>query len=242
MGHSGSWHHFIVRVVHRLPLVTDDSKTDRLRAPRSATQVWPGAIKSAGLCTRNDSEVILGVIGRPGRRMSRVLSRSSRTLPRAAVLIASLVGVSAFEPAYSSDTESMVTATAADTAAPVYVSRTLSSSSVDVSNGPSTIKLRVRFTDDTGAAQAYVKITHPGTGQSYYFSGLALESGTVQNGVWSGTVTLPQGAAPGTWDVSAFAVQDTLGNTTGQFLPLASVNRLSQRHLLLRPGDWASDP
>lgn len=100
----------------------------------------------------------------------------------------------------------------ADTAVPVIVS-------VDVSPEPvvlykdrmTTIRFRVRATDDTGiaslAAVAFSKSDDAAGGSVP----LALTSGTARNGVWTASIKIGRYEVPGQWAAVAFAV-DAAGN------------------------------
>jgi hypothetical protein len=77
------------------------------------------------------------------------------------------------------------TACVYDRSAPVVTSATLSATTVDVTNGAREVTVRVHVVDDTGVASVRLQ------------GDLALGSGTVRNGWWSGTVTVAQWAPPG---------------------------------------------
>jgi Ca2+-binding RTX toxin-like protein len=84
----------------------------------------------------------------------------------------------------------------------------LSQTTVDVTNGPVTVTASLHVTDDTGLRSVQL-------GQM-----ARLTSGTVRNGWWTTTVTVPQYALPGTRDLNAF-LTDRVGRPGWQGFPEA---------------------
>ena len=84
------------------------------------------------------------------------------------------------------------------TASPQVVSLSISPSSVDVSNGAASVTFTADLTDGQNITQAYVWLQNE-AGSESESANLSLISGTAQNGVWQGTITIPQGAAAGSW-------------------------------------------
>jgi hypothetical protein len=107
----------------------------------------------------------------------------------------------------------------ADTTPPVVVSSSANPSSVDVGSGPASVVITAHVTDASG-----VSTSIPDQPELWLNSDLSntqessiveptLVSGTIQDGVWQATVSIPQGSAPGAWscDVSFW---DTSRNQT----------------------------
>lgn len=103
---------------------------------------------------------------------------------------------------------------AVDSTSPVVGSSSISTTAVDVTSAPATITVRVRLTDASGVQRPYFYASHGTTGQSASASSATLTSGTVQDGVWKATITIPQGSAEGRWTVRLGSVFDTYGNYT----------------------------
>jgi Ca2+-binding RTX toxin-like protein len=105
--------------------------------------------------------------------------------------------------ATSSDSQ---TACKTDLQAPQAATLSLSRSTVDVSNGPVTITASVRVTDDTGVRQ--VQIGHVAR----------LTRGTVRDGWWNATITIPQYSEPGLRAVDV-SLTDRVGRSGQGFFP-----------------------
>ncbi|MDF9749099.1 hypothetical protein [Arthrobacter sp. ES3-54] len=117
-----------------------------------------------------------------------------------------------------------VTGTPSDVTGPVMVSSTVTPKSLNIATGPATVKVTVRLTDRTGADEPVVTLGHDATGQSQGFGEMTLVSGTTRDGTWERTMTIPQGSATGTWNVTLFPLDDTLGNTSTGFQTLGTLN------------------
>ena len=90
------------------------------------------------------------------------------------------------------------------------------------SAGPGdTVVLSMEVSDDTGVKGAYFSLTHSTEGQrNYCTSSMSLASGSVTDGVWSSSCTLPDVVLNGTYEVYPYA-EDVLGawtNMNGQNL------------------------
>lgn len=89
---------------------------------------------------------------------------------------------------------------------------TFTPDTVDVGAGPASSTLSVRIADDRRAttlafvnAQFYNPTATVERFESFIV-GLALTSGTVNEGVWTGTVTIPAGAEPGDWRLGRLSI------------------------------------
>ena len=90
------------------------------------------------------------------------------------------------------------------------------------SAGPGdTVVISMEVSDDTGVGGAYFSLSHSTEGQrNYCTSSLSLASGSVTDGVWSSSCTLPDVVLNGTYEVYPYA-EDVLGawtNMNGQNL------------------------
>ncbi|SDJ53670.1 serine protease [Arthrobacter cupressi] len=111
-----------------------------------------------------------------------------------------------------------------DVAGPVLVSSSVTPQSLDIATGPATAKVTVRLTDQTGTQAPTLITSHDESGQTQGFGGMTLVSGTVQDGIWERSITIPEGSATGTWTVTLYPLRDTLGNNTTGFKDLATLN------------------
>jgi hypothetical protein len=113
-----------------------------------------------------------------------------------------------------------VTVTTEDRTAPRLAGLTFSPRSVDVTAAARTVEFRVQGTDAGSGVRFFsVWLQGPTQASSGSCSGPAsvsgngeLVSGTPLDGVWKCTVTLPKGAAAGTWTVSQVGLRDVAGN------------------------------
>lgn len=110
-----------------------------------------------------------------------------------------------------------------DTAAPAVAGSTVTPESLDLADGTDKVTVKVQVTDATGAVPPSVQLEHTGTGETVGFGEMQLISGGVKNGTWERTITVPEGASTGTWDVTLFPLRDSLGNSSGDFRSLGSV-------------------
>src|SRR5690348_16910363 len=110
-----------------------------------------------------------------------------------------------------------------DVDAPVLVSSTVTPTSVDISTGSKTVTITVTLTDATGAETPFASLDHESSGQSVFVDSFTLVSGTTKNGTWRATESIAQGRAPGTWTTTLFPLEDSLGNSTSDFVDLAPI-------------------
>ncbi|WP_460733707.1 hypothetical protein, partial [Nocardioides ginkgobilobae] len=88
---------------------------------------------------------------------------------------------------------------------------------IDVSTGEQQITVSVRLTDATGAEAPFIVVSSNSTTQSAGFGRMTQTSGNATDGTYTRTVTIPTTAAPGTWDVTLYPTEDTLGNSDSTF-------------------------
>lgn len=86
-----------------------------------------------------------------------------------------------------------------DVEAPTLLDLQLSASTVDVSLADRTVTIRARVADDTAVTAVHVYAIAPGRTSSYFAQGSRLVTGTVRDGWWASTVTIPQYAHPGAY-------------------------------------------
>jgi hypothetical protein len=147
-----------------------------------------------------------------------VLSRA-RTLAAMAVLVCAFLaaGLVSASPARASDT-----------ADPVLVSQSVAPTTFNLHDGPATINISIRLTDATGVQTPTMVAgwVPPDTWPSGPTAGhgqMTLDFGTIQDGIWKHSITIPQGSARGEWDVILHPLSDALGNSSTRFLTLATV-------------------
>jgi hypothetical protein len=121
-------------------------------------------------------------------------------------------------PSYSTSfpsgtpTDLSVTSTTADTTPPALVSLDFTPKSVDVTNSSQTVIVTAHLTDDnTGVQNATVYFASPSQAQ-HVLANFTLSSGTVTNGTYQASVTIPHSAEAGTWTILQVFLQDTAGN------------------------------
>jgi hypothetical protein len=107
-----------------------------------------------------------------------------------------------------------------DSTPPVIVSVTVSPTSVEPGNA---VTLTAHFSDGgVGVSSASACFLLP-SGQLAFGgscpASFVLASGTIQDGVWTATFTIPPASAPGTWTISDLAVLDLVHNRTDLFSP-----------------------
>ena len=103
---------------------------------------------------------------------------------------------------------------AGDTSPPVVRSVTVTPSTISTNNGPATVSVTVRVTDDlAGLAPGRPFVSFQSlSGQSQYSGLPVLESGNGTDGVWRLDVVIPQYAESGVWSLSQLIVADEAGN------------------------------
>ncbi len=110
---------------------------------------------------------------------------------------------------------------AADITPPTLVSWSLSPQVVDTSNSSATVVVNMRIVDDESGttAPSVGASSSVAPGQNTGFASVELVSGNDLDGTWKATLTIPQGSAPGPWEVSLFPLQDKQGNSSRFFGP-----------------------
>ncbi|ATG50907.1 hypothetical protein CFK38_04710 [Brachybacterium vulturis] len=94
-----------------------------------------------------------------------------------------------------------------------------------VEHEPATFTATVRVTDETGSDGPIVRVRSVDTGQSVGFGRMERVSGDAHDGVYARTITIPEGHAPGDWEVTIYPLSDSLGNSTdpGEFAYFATL-------------------
>lgn len=110
-----------------------------------------------------------------------------------------------------------------DLSAPVLVSSTVTPKTLNLVTGPSTVKVTIRVTDQTGTTPPIAFLGQESTGQTQGLAAMTLISGTVKDGIWERSITLPKGAASGEWEAIIFPLSDKLGNTSSAFKTLTTI-------------------
>ncbi|HEX2248337.1 MAG TPA: S8 family peptidase, partial [Arthrobacter sp.] len=110
-----------------------------------------------------------------------------------------------------------------DTAAPVLQSSALTPESLNPAGGTDTVTVSAKITDGTGAMAPSISLDHAGTDESVGPAHMKLVSGDAKNGTWEAALTLPAEASAGQWDVTLYPLRDTLGNSSGSYSRLGSV-------------------
>lgn len=117
---------------------------------------------------------------------------------------------------------------APDVSAPVIVSSYVPVTTADVTSAPVKLTVKIRMTDETAVLSGfYLRMYSLESSQSLNFSYQGLVSGTVQNGVWQGTTTVPQGAAGGQWMIQAYNLSDPMNNRTTSFIDIRPITVIS---------------
>ncbi|WP_202879289.1 hypothetical protein [Nocardioides cynanchi] len=100
-----------------------------------------------------------------------------------------------------------VVGSAADVDPPAVSGVTVAPGSVSTLSGPAQVTITAHITDSggSGVMVAGTMLRTADFSSAFLFGGLTLTSGTDQDGVWTGTVDLPQGTPPGTYYVAVNA-------------------------------------
>lgn len=115
------------------------------------------------------------------------------------------------------------TAAVEDVTDPIITDFALSPSSVNTDAADVEIALSMTITDDLAGTcivsdpcgvigVTQMRLISPNGSQRVDISTLTRSAGTVLNGTYTGTTTLPQGSVPGTWSVDYVFVVDAVGN------------------------------
>jgi hypothetical protein len=143
-------------------------------------------------------------------------------------LLVVVVLLAAAQPAAAADLDSplrdSLPSFAFDTSPPQLESFTITPSTVDVTGSSQTVTVELHITDATGlVGSPTITLDSQDTTQQAGFGNVPRTSGSATDGIYSKDVTLPQGAAPGTWDAQVFPLKDFFGNSNGQFLTPTSL-------------------
>ncbi|HEV7951130.1 MAG TPA: hypothetical protein VGP24_15300, partial [Glaciihabitans sp.] len=107
-----------------------------------------------------------------------------------------------------------VTSSAPDSAPPVLREISLSPQAIDVSAQAQTVTATAHITDDnSGVGRVFMYLDSDTSSQNVYQM-LYLQSGTVNDGIFSGTFTIPFAATAGTWTARFGFLEDNVGNNT----------------------------
>jgi hypothetical protein len=117
----------------------------------------------------------------------------------------------------ASEPSTPVTPQTQDTAGPVVSNFDFTPKTLELNDGQKQVTVSARLTDATGANTPTMILSSDTTSQTLGFGQMSRVSGTAQDGVYERTVTIPTTAAPGTWSVTLYPVDDTLGNDGPSF-------------------------
>ncbi len=105
-------------------------------------------------------------------------------------------------------------ARSADTAPPVLVDFGFTPGTVRTEATAKDVVITAKLTDETGSRAPTVEIVaDQDPDEVLGFGSMSLTSGTIQNGTWKRTITIPTTATPGPWTVRLYALVDTLENS-----------------------------
>jgi hypothetical protein len=108
-------------------------------------------------------------------------------------------------------TSDVTVVAALDTTAPVFVGVSFLPTTVNVGAGAAITTASVHITDvGTGVKSSGPRVFLKGPNNVELECGATLQSGTINDGIWTCLITIPQGSAPGTW---AFTQADAFDNT-----------------------------
>ena len=121
---------------------------------------------------------------------------------------------------------------------------------IDTASGDATVTVTLTATDSgsgvcisncshNGSA-TQVRFTHPGSGQMIDAHTFSLMSGTLNDGVFESQITVPQGSAGGTWNVSYILLVDDLG--IYRHVNQAEIASLGYTTVLTNSGQGDEDP
>lgn len=103
-----------------------------------------------------------------------------------------------------------------DDEGPLLTSFSISPDHVDTSAGGRNVNLSVGTLDSlSGVNDVFLRVAYPDASQGYSTGVYTYRSaGTDRQGTWTGALTLPQGAMPGTYRVTEVDINDQEGNRT----------------------------
>ena len=117
--------------------------------------------------------------------------------------------------------------TCGDTDPPELVDFDFNPKSVDVTTGPANVLCEATLTDPSGVDYLICSFRSPSGGQFHNCRANSPTSGDINDGVWSCTVTIPQDAEPGLWDINQLQSRDLVGNI-GNYSPSTLLEVISQ--------------
>jgi hypothetical protein len=102
-----------------------------------------------------------------------------------------------------------------DTTPPRLVNVTIVPNSVNVTTAPQNVTVTARVTDDlSGVSYGCLRFVSPSTGQSTDRACFNRTSGTVLDGMYQATATVPRSSEAGTWKLDYLELYDNAGNST----------------------------
>ena len=124
-----------------------------------------------------------------------------------------------------------------DTDPPVLAAFDFNPKTVNVKAAGKVVTVTIRTTDATATSNPIVTLTSDNSLQQVGPTGMTWDSGSpVTNSVWTADLTIPQGAAPGTWTVTVDTLVDVLGN------PQSSPNIHPTKLTVTNPGATRARP
>ena len=106
-----------------------------------------------------------------------------------------------------------VVAARQDLEPPVLHELTLDSTEVNVTDGPASIGVTVRVTDDlSGVDRVEVDFESPSRDWQLTVGGVVMGWESSADGIFVGTLTVPQGSEAGTWNLKSISMTDHVGN------------------------------
>jgi uncharacterized protein YjdB len=145
-----------------------------------------------------------------GRAVAWTTSDAAKATVNDGVVTGKAVGTVTITATTSEGKSGTATVNVADTQDPVLRSLTIEPSTVNVASGPKSVVVSARLTDGSGIARFDVRAASPVVGapaQSCIVT--TPSSGTVNDGVFSCAITLPQGAASGDWILTIGALDSS---------------------------------
>jgi uncharacterized protein YjdB len=109
-----------------------------------------------------------------------------------------------------------------DQTAPVFHSLALSPSSVSVASGAQTVTVTANLTDERSGVGSFEFVATSQTGREAKCSASAPSSGTMLNGTWSCTITIPADAEAGDWRIMVRATDRAFNYQTYGLQPNGS--------------------
>lgn len=121
------------------------------------------------------------------------------------------------------------TSSASSSGGPEITKTFITPRKLDVSAGSASVEVRVQLADEDGVdPSALITLTPPQSG-NVVEAQLELIQGDPGDGAYKADVTIPQGAAAGSWVVAVSGLKDRKGNeTTGETLAIDSIEVVSK--------------